>query len=100
MSDTVREHPLKGQFDTAAADWRRTTNEDGSPGKLEVGFAADGLVALRYAEEPDGTILIYTPAEWDAFVAGVKDGEFDIEVLEADRREAQAQLDADGTDAA
>jgi hypothetical protein len=88
VNDTVREHPLKGQFDTATADWRRTTNLDGSPGKLEIGFADNGLVALRYADEPDGTILIYTPAEWDAFVEGVKDGEFDIEVLEADARKA------------
>ncbi|GAA4905453.1 uncharacterized protein DUF397 [Stackebrandtia albiflava] len=86
MSDTIREHPLKGQFDTATAEWRRTTNLDGSPGKLEIGFADNGLVALRYADEPDGTILIYTPEEWDAFVEGVKDGEFDIEVLEEDAR--------------
>ncbi|CAM3132238.1 DUF397 domain-containing protein [Stackebrandtia soli] len=95
MSDnTIREHPLKGQFDTAKAEWRRTTNLDGTPGKLEIGFADNGLVALRYAEEPDGTILIYTPAEWDAFVEGVKDGEFDIEVLEEDARQAQAEEDA------
>lgn len=90
-SDTVREHPLKGQFDTAAAKWQRTTNLDGSPGKLEIGFADNGLVALRYADEPDGTILIYTPAEWDAFVEGVKDGEFDIEVLEEDARKAEEE---------
>lgn len=91
MNETVRQHPLKGEFDTAEADWRRVENSDGSPGKLEVGFADNGLVALRYAEDPEGTILIYTPAEWDAFVAGVKDGEFDIEVLEADAREASHQ---------
>lgn len=90
-SDTVREHPLKGQFDTATATWQRTTNLDGTPGKLEIGFADNGLVALRYADEPDGTILIYTPAEWDAFVEGVKDGEFDIEVLEEDARKAEEE---------
>jgi len=94
MSDTIREHPLKGQFDTATAEWRRTTNLDGTPGKLEIGFADNGLVALRYAEEPDGTILIYTPEEWDAFVEGVKDGEFEIEVLEEDARQAAAEEEA------
>jgi hypothetical protein len=31
------------------------------------------------AEDPDGDILIYTPSEWEAFVEGVRDGEFDIE---------------------
>lgn len=93
MTSTVREHPLKGEFDTAAATWQRTTTTDGTPGKLEIGFANNGLVALRYAEEPDGTILIYTPAEWEAFVEGVKDGEFDIEVLEEDARQAEAEAE-------
>ncbi|HZE39309.1 MAG TPA: DUF397 domain-containing protein [Stackebrandtia sp.] len=93
MNDTVREHPLKGEFDTATAQWQRTSNLDGTPGRLEIGFADNDLVALRYADEPDGTILIYTPAEWDAFVAGVKDGEFDIEVLEDDARKAEARAE-------
>lgn len=84
----MHEHPLKGQFDEKAAEWRRSTNLDGTPGKLEVGFAADGLVGLRTVDDPE-TILIYTPAEWDAFVAGAKDGEFDIEVLEEDARLAE-----------
>ncbi|WP_051325848.1 DUF397 domain-containing protein [Glycomyces tenuis] len=75
---TKREHPLKGEFDTAAARWERTTREDGTPAALEIGYADNGLVALRMAEEPDGDILIYTPTEWEAFVGGVKDGEFDI----------------------
>ncbi|GLZ81037.1 hypothetical protein Afil01_58440 [Actinorhabdospora filicis] len=89
----MHEHPLKGQFDEKAADWRRSTNLDGSPGKLEVGFAADGLVGLRTVDDPD-TILIYTPEEWDAFVAGAKDGEFDVEVLEEDARQAWEEEDA------
>lgn len=76
---TKREHPLKGEFDTAAARWERTTHEDGTPAALEIGYADNGLVALRMAEDPDGDILIYTPSEWEAFVEGVRDGEFDIE---------------------
>jgi len=27
----------------------------------------------------DGTTLSYTPAEWDAFTAGIADGEFDLD---------------------
>ncbi|GAA2170149.1 MULTISPECIES: DUF397 domain-containing protein [Glycomyces] len=76
---TKREHPLKGEFDTATARWERTTHEDGTPAALEIGYADNGLVALRMAEDPDGDILIYTPSEWEAFVEGVRDGEFDIE---------------------
>jgi hypothetical protein len=76
---TKREHPLKGEFDTAAARWERTTHEDGTPAALEIGYADNGLVALRMAEDPEGDVLIYTPSEWEAFVEGVRDGEFDIE---------------------
>ncbi|MDF5753375.1 DUF397 domain-containing protein [Spongiactinospora sp. TRM90649] len=42
--------------------------------------AAEGeqLFLLRDSKNPDGPVLTFTPAEWHAFVAGVKDGEFDI----------------------
>ncbi|RMI41208.1 DUF397 domain-containing protein [Actinomadura harenae] len=32
---------------------------------------------MRSAKDDDGPVLYFTEAEWDAFVAGVKDGEFD-----------------------
>lgn len=34
-------------------------------------------VVMRDAKNPEGPILYFTEAEWDAFIAGVKDGEFD-----------------------
>jgi hypothetical protein len=76
---TTREHPLKGKFDTATARWERTNLEDGSPAALEVGYGDNGLVALRTAEHPDGDLLVYTQSEWEAFVEGVRDGEFDLD---------------------
>ena len=38
---------------------------------------ADRLVVLRDADDPDGDSLYYTGDEWEAFVLGVKEGEFD-----------------------
>jgi hypothetical protein len=38
-------------------------------------------VVIRDGKDPDGPVLTLTPAEWDAFVAGVKDGEFDVSAL-------------------
>jgi hypothetical protein len=35
------------------------------------------MVILRDADDPDGDALYYTPNEWQAFILGVKDGEFD-----------------------
>jgi len=39
---------------------------------------SDHVITVRDAKHPDGPKLIFTPAEWHAFVAGVKDGEFDL----------------------
>lgn len=38
---------------------------------------SEKLYLMRDSKNPDGPVLAFTPAEWDAFVGGVKDGEFD-----------------------
>jgi len=47
---------------------------------VEAGPLADGSgrVAVRHSRRPDGEVLVYTRPEWDAFIAGVKNGEFDF----------------------
>ncbi|MEV0616893.1 DUF397 domain-containing protein [Nonomuraea sp. NPDC050404] len=37
----------------------------------------DRLFLVRDSKDPDGPILAFTKAEWDAFAEGFKDGEFD-----------------------
>jgi hypothetical protein len=54
----------------------------GSPDELgkqvEVGRLPDGDVYVRSAANPQhGPVLKFTQQEWAAFVAGVKNGEFD-----------------------
>jgi len=39
---------------------------------------SDHVITVRDAKYPDGPKLVFTPDEWHAFVAGVKDGEFDL----------------------
>lgn len=34
-------------------------------------------IVMKDAKHPEGPVLYFTEAEWDAFIAGVKDGEFD-----------------------
>jgi hypothetical protein len=36
-----------------------------------------GLIAIRDSKNPAGPVLMYTPAEWRAFLTGAKNGEFD-----------------------
>ncbi|WP_433364480.1 DUF397 domain-containing protein [Streptosporangium sp. CA-115845] len=35
------------------------------------------LIAVRDSRDPEGPKLFFTPAEWDAFLNGVKANEFD-----------------------
>ncbi|MQA15770.1 MAG: DUF397 domain-containing protein [Pseudonocardiaceae bacterium] len=69
---------VRGQLDLSRARWQRSSEADGDPdeGHLEVAFV-DGYIAMRNSADPGGTVLVFTPAEWDAFVLGAKDGEFD-----------------------
>jgi hypothetical protein len=45
---------------------------------VEVAFLADGEVAVRNSRDLDGPALIFTSGEWDAFLAGARDGEFGL----------------------
>jgi hypothetical protein len=43
---------------------------------VEAAFLPDGAVAVRNSRDPDGPALVFTAAEWDAFIGGAADGEF------------------------
>ena len=43
---------------------------------MEVAFLADGGIALRNSRYPSGPALIFTRAEWNAFLDGAQAGEF------------------------
>ena len=47
---------------------------------VEVGQVPEGgsVIAVRHSRRFDREALLFTPDEWDAFVRGVKDGEFDV----------------------
>jgi hypothetical protein len=40
---------------------------------------SDHVIIVRDSKNPGGPQLVFTPAEWEAFTAGVRDGEFDID---------------------
>ncbi|PXY27037.1 DUF397 domain-containing protein [Prauserella muralis] len=69
---------VRDGLDLDSAVWRRL--EQG-PDTVEFSFVphTDGVtyVAMRQASDPDGLVLVFTPSEWDAFLAGIRDGEFD-----------------------
>lgn len=61
--------------------WRISSRSDSNGGQcVEAGPLVDGSgrVAVRHSHHPDGSVIVYTRAEWDAFLAGARDGEFDF----------------------
>jgi hypothetical protein len=59
--------------------WHRSTRcESGTC--VEAAVMGDDIV-VRDSKMTDGPILSFNRAEWDAFIAGVRAGEFDFESL-------------------
>jgi hypothetical protein len=74
---------IRHELDLADAEWIRAEPEGVTlEDRLEFAFVphTDGVtyVALRHSVEPDGLTMVFTPSEWEAFVKGVEDGEFEL----------------------
>jgi hypothetical protein len=69
-----------------SARWRKSQASNPSGSCVEVAALDDGAVAMRNSRHPSGPALVYTRAEIEAFLTGVKMGEFDdLGTLLADR---------------
>jgi hypothetical protein len=65
------------RVDLSRAVWTKSARSGGNCDNcVEVAFI-DDAIAVRDSKNPTAGVLLYTRAEWDAFIGGVKDGEFD-----------------------
>lgn len=69
---------MMDEFDPARLAWRKSSYSDSGGECVETAVLPDRRVAVRHSRQPGGAILLYTPAEWNAFLKGAKDGEFDL----------------------
>jgi Domain of unknown function (DUF397) len=58
------------------ASWVKSSFSGPQGNCVEVARVDDGAVAVRNSRYPAGPALVFTPAEWDAFLAGARAGEF------------------------
>ncbi|WP_322756067.1 DUF397 domain-containing protein [Frankia sp. Cas3] len=58
--------------------WRKSSHSNGHGGDcVEAAPLDDGGMAVRDSKDRNGPVLRFTASEWDAFLAGARDGEFD-----------------------
>lgn len=66
---------------SSAVSWRKSSFSGSNGGNcVEVGQSADGSIMVRDTKDHGhGPSHRFTRAEWDAFVSGVRNGEFDLD---------------------
>jgi hypothetical protein len=58
-------------------EWVKSSYSNGNGGNNCVEVSCEGnVVKVRDSKDPEGPVHVYTKGEWEAFLAGVKDGEF------------------------
>jgi hypothetical protein len=62
--------------DLSRAVWRKSTRS-GTNGCVEVALDAAEVAVRDSKQQGNGPVLLFTAHEWDAFLAGVRNGEFD-----------------------
>ena len=71
----------------AQVQWHKSSFSNGGDGGsncVEVAFTRQS-VHVRHSRRPDGLALSFTLAEWEAFLAGVRNEEFDLQSPEGPR---------------
>ncbi|WP_459800846.1 DUF397 domain-containing protein [Herbidospora sp. RD11066] len=59
------------------AVWKKSSLS-GQSNCVEVAQFDDGNLGVRDSKDRNGSTLVFTAGEWQAFIGGVKNGEFDL----------------------
>jgi hypothetical protein len=61
-------------FDMTPLDWRKSSFSWANGDCVEVAGRPDGFVRVRDSVNPDGRVLAFGRAQWNAFVGDVRNG--------------------------
>lgn len=59
-------------------EWVKSSFSGANGACVETNFSPEGSVSVRDSKDPDGAVLLFTREEWEAFIAGVENKEFNI----------------------
>ncbi|MFQ6398853.1 DUF397 domain-containing protein [Nocardia sp. KC 131] len=62
--------------DLSGARWLKSSRSASNGQCVEVAFLDGDLIGVRDSKNPACSALVFGPGEWEAFTAGVRDGEF------------------------
>ena len=65
------ERPGSGSY------WVKSSLSFSNGNCVEVAGLSDGEIGVRNSRDAAGPVLVFTPEEWQAFLGGVRNGEFD-----------------------
>lgn len=61
----------------SAPVWAKSSLSFANGNCVEVADLGNGITGVRNSRDPGGAVLRFTPDEWQAFLGGVLNGEFD-----------------------
>jgi len=67
-----------GECLQVSGDWLKSEASADSASCVEVNRPEELAILVRDSKDPSGPVLKFNKAEWEAFLLGAKDGEFDI----------------------
>jgi hypothetical protein len=70
-------HESRPQEPNSDSRWVKSSLSFSNGNCVEVANLPGGTVGVRDSKDSKGAVLRFTPAEWDAFLGGVRNGEFD-----------------------
>lgn len=73
MTSVILAKNVSDDSDNSGREWRRSSWSYGTGNCLEIASLGQRVV-VRDSKNPQGALLRITPAQWNAFVAGVRSG--------------------------